>query len=42
MIARHVSSPIKSARVSGPMGALVPSFMVVSMASLVPTPWERR
>ena len=30
---RHVSRPMKSASVSGPIGTLVPSFMAVSMSS---------
>jgi hypothetical protein len=38
MMARHVSRPMKSARVSGPMGWFIPSFITVSMASGVATP----
>lgn len=36
----HVSSPTKSAKASGPMGAFVPSFIPVSMSCAVPTPCE--
>jgi hypothetical protein len=42
MMARQVSRPMKSARVSGPMGWLVPSFMPVSMSSAVPMPSYER
>lgn len=38
MMLKHVSSPIKSARVSGPIGWFMPSLRVVSMSSLDPTP----
>lgn len=38
MMAKHVSSPIKSANASGPIGIFVPSFIVTSMSSRVPTP----
>mmetsp|Transcript_30218 Transcript_30218/g.96529 ORF Transcript_30218/g.96529 Transcript_30218/m.96529 type:complete len:258 (+) Transcript_30218:363-1136(+) len=41
MMARHVSRPMKSASVSGPIGTLVPSFMDVSIASTVPMPSYR-
>src|SRR2546425_1217943 len=37
-IARHTSSPIRSASANGPRGWLIPSFMTVSIASGVATP----
>lgn len=41
MMLKHVSSPIKSASVSGPIGWFMPSLRVVSMSSLDPTPASR-
>ena len=38
MMLRHVSSPIKSARASGPMGWFMPSLMTESIASTSATP----
>ena len=38
MIATHVSSPIRSARASGPIGCAKPSFAIVSIASGSATP----
>ena len=38
MIARHVSRPMKSASVSGPIGWFIPSFITVSIASTDATP----
>jgi len=38
MIERQVSSPMKSASSSGPIGWLAPSFIAVSIASTDPTP----
>ena len=37
MIAKHVSMPMKSASCSGPIGTLVPFFIMLSMSSFVPT-----
>ena len=37
-IARHTSSPMKSASASGPIGCAMPSFITVSIASGVATP----
>lgn len=41
IIAKHVSKPMKSASVSGPIGTLVPYFMMLSISSLVPIPFSR-
>ena len=38
MIATHVSSPIRSASASGPIGCAKPSFAIVSIASGSATP----
>mmetsp|Transcript_92048 Transcript_92048/g.237533 ORF Transcript_92048/g.237533 Transcript_92048/m.237533 type:complete len:238 (+) Transcript_92048:181-894(+) len=38
MMLRHVSRPMKSASVRGPIGTLVPSFIVLSMSSAVAIP----
>ncbi len=38
MIATHVSSPIRSASASGPMGCAKPSLAIVSIASGSATP----
>ena len=42
MIARQVSSPIRSASASGPIGWFMPSFITVSIASASPTPSIRQ
>ena len=38
IIAKQVSKPMKSANVRGPMGTLVPNFIVLSISSAVPIP----
>lgn len=42
MMAKQVSIPMKSASCSGPMGTLVPFFMMLSMSSFPPTPVSRQ
>jgi len=42
MMAKHVSRPMKSAKVKGPIGMLVPSFIVVSMSSLDAIPYPNK
>ena len=37
-MARHTSSPMKSANCSGPMGCAIPNFMTVSISSIPATP----
>ncbi len=41
MIARHTSSPIKSAKASGPIGWLAPSFIALSISSALAIPSAR-
>lgn len=40
-MAKQVSKPMKSASVSGPIGTLVPFFIILSISSLVPIPFSR-
>jgi hypothetical protein len=41
MMSRQMSRPMKSARVSGPIGWAMPSFMTLSMASRSATPFHQ-
>lgn len=42
MMAKQVSMPMKSASCNGPIGTLVPFFMIASMSSLAPTPVSKQ
>lgn len=42
MMAKQVSMPMKSASCNGPIGTLVPFFMIASISSLFPTPVSRQ
>ena len=42
IIFKHTSNPIRSANIKGPMGCAIPSCIISSIASLVPTPSIRQ